>query len=143
MSRRFAAAIPFRRDAAGELELLLVTSRSKRRWVIPKGRVRGMLPHAAAAREAFEEAGVLGVIAHRHVGVYRQRKTYTSGEKLDIAVQAFPLFVNTQLRSWPEMAIRRRRWLHAQTAVETVGHVELQHLLATFARDYAAHDPRN
>ena len=31
------AALPWRRDAHGEVEILLITSRETRRWVIPKG----------------------------------------------------------------------------------------------------------
>ena len=31
------AALPWRRDANGGIEILLITSRETRRWVIPKG----------------------------------------------------------------------------------------------------------
>lgn len=138
---RFAGAIPFRLNAARELELLLVTSRKRRRWVIPKGAVRGMLPHASAAREAFEEAGVLGVISHQQTGVYCQRKTGASGEKRKIAVAAFPLFVNTQLRSWPEMAMRKRKWLGALEAIDMVENEQLRRVLERFSHDYRIDDP--
>jgi 8-oxo-dGTP pyrophosphatase MutT (NUDIX family) len=138
---KFAGAIPFRLNAASELELLLVTSRRKRRWVIPKGAVRGMVPHASAAREAFEEAGVLGVISHQQVGVYCQRKAGASGEKREIAVAAFPLFVNTQLRSWPEMAMRKRKWLSAPEAIDMVENEQLQRVLERFSHDYRIDDP--
>jgi 8-oxo-dGTP pyrophosphatase MutT (NUDIX family) len=58
MAKVQAAAIPYRRDASGTLQVLLVTSKTRGRWVLPKGKVkRGMHPHRAAAMEAFEEAG--------------------------------------------------------------------------------------
>src|SRR5262249_33662947 len=42
-------------------EFMLVTSRETRRWIIPKGwPKRGKSPYRSAAREAFEEAGVIG-----------------------------------------------------------------------------------
>jgi 8-oxo-dGTP pyrophosphatase MutT (NUDIX family) len=44
----------------------LVTSRETRRWIIPKGwPKKGKSPDHSAAREAFEEAGVVGAIAKR------------------------------------------------------------------------------
>ena len=52
-------ALPYREFAAG-LEILLVTSRQSRHWIIPKGwPIRGLEPYRSAAREAYEEAGVL------------------------------------------------------------------------------------
>ena len=52
-------ALPYRFTDSGGVEILLVTSRSRRRWILPKGLpVDGLEPSEAAAREAFEEAGV-------------------------------------------------------------------------------------
>jgi len=45
---------------------MLITSRDTRRWVIPKGwPKKGTSPRHSAAREAFEEAGVVGAVAKR------------------------------------------------------------------------------
>jgi 8-oxo-dGTP pyrophosphatase MutT (NUDIX family) len=50
------AAPPYRRRAGGVIEVILVTSRDTRRWVIPKGwPVQGLVPRDSAAREAAEE----------------------------------------------------------------------------------------
>src|SRR3712207_7349402 len=59
------AALPFRiRD--GRIEVLLVTSRETKRWLIPKGwPMKGKKPHKAAAQEAEEEAGVKGEIKNK------------------------------------------------------------------------------
>jgi 8-oxo-dGTP pyrophosphatase MutT (NUDIX family) len=49
--------------ARGALQILLVSSRETRRWVIPKGwQMKGKLDHQAAAQEAYEEAGLDGRI---------------------------------------------------------------------------------
>ena len=64
------AALPYRTSEASGVEVLLVTSRTTRRWIIPKGwPKRGMPPYDTAAREAFEEAGV---VAHADQVVERQ-----------------------------------------------------------------------
>ena len=103
-----AAAIPYRRNEKNGLEILLVTSRRKGRWVFPKGKIkRVMKPHLAAAQEAFEEAGVLGLIDSQAIGVYRQQKLSEGAEQV-IAIRAFPLLVNTQLQHWPEKGTRQR-----------------------------------
>jgi hypothetical protein len=58
-------ALPYREIKSG-VQILLVTSRNTRRWIIPKGWPQsGTPPHRAAAREAFEEAGVVGKSAKR------------------------------------------------------------------------------
>ncbi len=136
-----SAAIPYRRNAAGELEVLLVTSRRSGRWVLPKGNINRMLPHAAAAREAFEEAGVLGVIRHTPVGDYLQQKILADGHALDIAVSAYPLFVNVLLGKYPEMDLRKRKWMHVLEAADAVKDRELGTLLQSFAEAYDQGDP--
>ena len=68
-------ALPYRIGASGELELLLVTSRGRGRWIIPKGwPIKGLTPRKAAAREAFEEAGIRGKIGARPIGHYPYAK---------------------------------------------------------------------
>jgi len=136
-----SAAIPYRRNGSHELEVLLVSSRRKGRWVFPKGNVGRMLPHASAAREAFEEAGVLGVIGANAVGVYRHSKSTPDGDDMEIFVRAFPLQVSTCLDIWPEMAFRRRRWMTVLHAAEIVDDPELSAVLHEFQQAYGMIDP--
>lgn len=71
---RQASAIPFW-VVAGELQVVLVTSRHKRKWIVPKGVVDlGLSPEQAALREAHEEAGVIGGIEGAAVGRYEFAK---------------------------------------------------------------------
>ncbi|WP_395396122.1 NUDIX hydrolase (plasmid) [Novosphingobium sp. BL-8A] len=135
------AAIPYRRNGKHDLEVLLVTSRRKGRWVLPKGTVRGMLPHACAAREALEEAGVLGDIRQAAFGTYVRLKRAKASQPEAIPVFAFPLLVRTQLEIWPEMSFRRRRWLSSREAVDTVEDSGLADILGRFAAAYALEDP--
>ena len=61
--------LPYRVDGEGGLEILLITSKERRRWVIPKGNpIPFFLNYESAAREAFEEAGVEGRVATVPVG---------------------------------------------------------------------------
>lgn len=49
--------------------MLLVTSRTRRRWILPKGKIaRGLMASCSAECEAYEEAGVTGRIASEPIG---------------------------------------------------------------------------
>jgi len=53
------AALPWRRTGE-QLEVLMITSRLSRHWLIPKGwPMKGKTDAEAAAREAYEEAGII------------------------------------------------------------------------------------
>jgi 8-oxo-dGTP pyrophosphatase MutT (NUDIX family) len=86
--------LPYRTIGDGltaPIEVLLVTSRGTGRWVIPKGNSgKGEAAHAAAAREAEEEAGVIGAICPAALGRYEYRKTLRSGAAVMVQVQVFP-----------------------------------------------------
>jgi 8-oxo-dGTP pyrophosphatase MutT (NUDIX family) len=127
------AALPYR---LGEtVEILLVTSRETRRWVIPKGwPMKGKRPHAAAAQEAFEEAGVRGRIGKTPVGAYRYVKVLKNGAPLVCSVDVFPMLVERQRKRWPEQHQRTAHWFTADEAAEAVVEPELQDLIARFAR---------
>ena len=74
------AALPWRLGAEGAVEVLLITSRETRRWVIPKGwPIKGRSSAKSAAREAFEEAGVVGKIGKAPIGVFAYDKALTNG----------------------------------------------------------------
>src|SRR5580658_9664578 len=65
------AALPSRRTAAGGVEVLLITSRETGRFIIPKGwPMKQLSDPDAAAREAYEEAGVVGKVKRKPIGDY-------------------------------------------------------------------------
>jgi len=75
----FTCVYPIWRSAtpqAGSLELLLITTKQSKRWIIPKaGPIEGLKPAKAAAREAYEEAGVRGAVEEKSIGAFRFQKT--------------------------------------------------------------------
>jgi 8-oxo-dGTP pyrophosphatase MutT (NUDIX family) len=109
---------------------MLVTSRETRRWIIPKGwPIRGLTAHASAAREALEEAGLIGQVDRRPIGSYRYRKRLADGSAVLCKVQVFTLRVIKQLPSWPEQAERSTRWFLPEAAAKTVDERELGGLI--------------
>ena len=67
------AALPFR-TREDDLEILLITTRKKRRWSVPKGwPIKRNAPHETAVIEAYEEAGVRGAIGEKQIGRFRKR----------------------------------------------------------------------
>ena len=133
------AALPWRRQGAGEVEVLLITSRGRRRWLIPKGwPIAGMSPPRAAAQEAFEEAGVRGEPAPRPLGAYLYAKKTPSGARRPVRVAVFPLEVTEVTERWPEWRQRERRWAPPQAAAELVEETELAQLILSFAGEIGA-----
>jgi 8-oxo-dGTP pyrophosphatase MutT (NUDIX family) len=117
---RQCGAIPTR-VVDGELHVLLVTSRGRGRWIIPKGWPSKTLScAAAAAREAFEEAGVVGDIGAAPIGSFPFEKLLGSGESIACEVQVFVLEVERQLADWPERGQRMTRWVGIDEAVRLV-----------------------
>jgi 8-oxo-dGTP pyrophosphatase MutT (NUDIX family) len=133
--RRQYGAVPYRIGEGGHLEVMLVTSRETRRWVVPKGwPMKRRTPAEAAAREAFEEAGVLGEVGEAPLGTYSYLKAFKGDLWFRCEVQVFPLEVRQARERWPEAAQRTRRWFTPAEAAEAVNEPELQRLI----RDWAA-----
>ncbi|MFO1208521.1 MAG: NUDIX hydrolase [Amaricoccus sp.] len=126
------AALCWRRSAKG-LRILLITSRDTGRWVIPKGwPMRKRTEAQAAAREAFEEAGLQGEIARRSIGVYRYTKSDGAGRKLACAVRVFPMEVRAMVRNYPETGQRRSKWFSPAKAARRVAEPDLAALIRDF-----------
>jgi 8-oxo-dGTP pyrophosphatase MutT (NUDIX family) len=124
------AALPVRFAKDGGIEVLLLASHDTKRWVIPKGwPISPLSASAAAAREAFEEAGLRGIIAEVPIGNYRYRKRLRNGKSAMIDVDVFIFKVLRQLRKWPEKAQRRTRWHDPMEAADLVQEPDLAHLL--------------
>jgi 8-oxo-dGTP pyrophosphatase MutT (NUDIX family) len=127
------AALPWRRAAGGQVEVLLITSRETRRWVIPKGwPMKGKSSAKSAAREAFEEAGVRGKLDKSPVGTYAYDKRLKNGRVQRVRVTVFALQVETESDVFPEAAQRERMWATPEAAARAVAEPELMVILATF-----------
>ncbi len=128
------AALPWRH--APGFEILLITSRQTRRWVIPKG---WPIPaHSAAetaAQEAYEEAGIRGDMTAHAIGHYGYSKRLRSGAKKRFRVDVFGMEVTEVLDQWPEAHERARQWLSPAEAAIRVDEPELAVLIRAFAGD--------
>lgn len=115
------AALPVRRGPGG-IEVLMVTSRETRRWILPKGWAEpGVSPAAMAAREAWEEAGVRGRAAEEPFGTYRYEKRLPRGRTVGCLVSVYLLAVEEELEDWPERGERERRWFTPGQAAMACG----------------------
>lgn len=123
------AALAWRITAKGRLKICLVTSRNSGRWILPKGwPMDGRTPGRAAAREAWEEAGVKGRASERCLGVFDYRKRSDKTRRPHLAM-VYPLKVGSVSNTWPEMRFRRRRWVTPQKAATLVDAPGLQQIL--------------
>jgi 8-oxo-dGTP pyrophosphatase MutT (NUDIX family) len=130
------AALCWRRNKAGRLRILLITSRDTGRWVIPKGwPIHGRPGHEAAATEAWEEAGVVGRAEAEAIGSYDYDKIMNDGTALPCTVTVYRLAVQRRTKSFPEAGKRRVRWLRPAKAARLVDEPQLAALLAGFAVD--------
>jgi 8-oxo-dGTP pyrophosphatase MutT (NUDIX family) len=127
------AALPYRRGA-DDFEILLVTSLGTKRWIIPKGwPMKDRAPHEAAAREALEEAGVVGHVGSDVIGSYLYEKRRKSGTTVLCKVEVFPLDVDTQRKHWPEKGRRKVEWFSPEEAAETVSDADLGGIIRAWA----------
>lgn len=129
-------ALPYRLENDDSVEVLLITSRETRRWIIPKGwPMKGMKPSEAAAREAYEEAGVRGLVAGCAFGRYVYEKRLESGiSPVSCQVEVFPLLVKKQSERWPESEQRMTRWCAAAEAAALVDNRQLKNLIDEFMK---------
>ena len=123
-------ALPWRIADGGKPEVLLVTGRRSRRWIIPKGwPMFGKTLADAAAREAFEEAGVSGTIDPKPLGSFRHVKRNVFGS-IKVEILVHPLAVKEELADWAERGQRDRRWFALKEAIALVDSKELGAMIA-------------
>ena len=121
------------RAQGDETQVLLVTSRRSKRWIIPKGwPVDRATPAEAAAPEAWEEAGVEGKVKPTCLGIFSYSKAIMDGELLPCVVAVFPLRVKKTRGSYPEKGERRRKWVSQKKAAQLADDPELAAIIANF-----------
>lgn len=122
-----SGVIPYRRTSR-EIEVLLITSSRRRRWTIPKGFVKtGLSPLDSAGEEAWEEAGVRGVVSQAPIGRY----SYTK-RALPLSVTVFSMRVETIFEVWPENWKRQRKWMSLAESIAIIEEPGLRNLIETF-----------
>lgn len=128
------AALPWR-WRRGHLEVMLVTSRTNHKWLLPKGwLIEDLGPSGTAAREAFEEAGIEGLVSPQPIGSFRYFKVLNDGQRRPAQAVVFGLQVSHLRKSWPEDHQRERAWFRLDDAARSVS----DPMLALFLRQLSA-----
>lgn len=123
------AALPYRLTTDGHAEILLLTSRQTKRFILPKGwPMKGRRDCEAAAKEAVEEAGVVGSSHEISIGSFHYWKRL-KGSFVSVTVEVYPLRVDQELDKWKERKFRRRAWLKPSQAALLVDEPELISML--------------
>ena len=127
---RQVAALCTRKGKKGN-EVLLVTSRSRGRWIVPKGwPMEGKSFPETALEEAWEEAGVRkGRIKGDMLGTYTYKKVQKNGTKLPCVVDVYSVKVDELKDEFPESDKRKRRWVKQGEAVDLVSEPELKEII--------------
>jgi len=119
-----SGVIPYRVNQS-KTEVLLITSRRRGRWIIPKGVIDpGTKAVESASKEAYEEAGIRGRVSSQPLGNYQYRKWGGI-----CTVQVFALEVLDVLETWPESSFRRRQWIGVEQAANAVEELALKKLI--------------
>lgn len=130
--RAQVAALPVRTGPNGP-EVMLITSRESRRWIVPKGwPMKGRKDHEAAAQEALEEAGLEGRIHKHPIGAYTYPKRTVDAVE-PCRVMVYRLDVEGERRSFRERGQRERRWLPVAEAATLVDEPRLASMIRAIA----------
>ena len=124
-----SAIIPYRLTE-GKLEILLITSIRKKKWIIPKGFIEfNLSAFESAKKEAFEEAGIIGTNETIELGSFTFKKY---GGLTNIVV--YSMEVEKFKDDFPEKNLRKRKWYSVEEAVETVSISEVGNMIQILAK---------
>jgi len=116
-----SCVIPYRVNQ-GVLEILLITSIRKKKWIFPKGFIEfNFSAFESAKKEAYEEAGVIGENETVELGSFELQKK--DGKSI---IRVFSMEVTEELKDYPEKNLRKRRWFDSKEAVEKIELPELK-----------------
>jgi 8-oxo-dGTP pyrophosphatase MutT (NUDIX family) len=117
----------------GKVQILLVTSRRSKRWIMPKGwPIDGKTPSQTALIEAWEEAGVTGKAKEACLGVYAYGKSHEDADDFACIAMLYPVEVKSLAKKFPEAGQRRRRWVSRKKAARLVAEPDLARLIRAF-----------
>ncbi len=121
-----SGVIPYRKTREG-LEILLITSIKKKKWIIPKGFVEFNLSHfESAKKEAFEEAGVYGTNETFELGHFENQKSIGVCH-----VKVFAMEVIEVLDNYPDKDKRKRKWFPIKEAADNIETKEISNMIIT------------
>jgi ADP-ribose pyrophosphatase YjhB (NUDIX family) len=119
-----SCVIPYR-ISNGSIELLLITSIKKQKWIFPKGFIEfNLSAFESAKKEAYEEAGVIGENETVELGSFDlKKKTRTSHVKI------FSMEVTKELKDYPEKNLRKRKWFNVSDALENIENSDIKNFV--------------
>ena len=116
-----------------KLQIMLITSRTRGRWILPKGwPENGMTPTQAAAKEAYEEGGIKGIAYDMPLGLYSYSKAHGPFAGIPKIVMVFPVEVTKLSKSYPEKSQRQRKWFSPKAAAKRVEEPQLRKIIKSF-----------
>jgi 8-oxo-dGTP pyrophosphatase MutT (NUDIX family) len=119
-----SGVLPYRRKD-NKIEVLLITSIRKKKWIIPKGYVEFNLSHfESAKKEAFEEAGIYGENETIELGSFIVHKDIGT-----CFIRVYSMEVTEVLEDYPDKEKRKRKWFTIEEAVQSVEIPELKQMI--------------
>jgi len=126
------AALCFR-IVKDQAEVLLITSRRSKRWIIPRGwPMDGATPSECAVTEAWEEAGVRGKAYDQCLGLFSYHKAIGPEKSMPCVAMVYPLKVKAMVSKYPETGQRKRKWMRTKKAASRVTEPELAEIIRNF-----------
>jgi 8-oxo-dGTP pyrophosphatase MutT (NUDIX family) len=128
-----SGALAYRRPKNRKPLILLVSKKRSKKWGIPKGKVNASLSFGeTAAKEAFEEAGVLGRVSPNSIGMFRAKKGTPTPKNIEVWV--YLLEVHETLSNWPEKDKRKTKWVSCKVAARELREPVLTQLCRRLAQ---------
>ena len=117
--------------------LLFITSQTRGRWILPKGRAKANETHSETChREGFEEAGVRGIVLENYPFTVLITKQVERGVE-QVPVTYYPYLVREQADKWPEHDQRQRHW----ALIEDASKVAYRDDILTVIRQFELFSP--
>ncbi len=111
--RKQSGVVPYKYED-GKLYILLIKKKGGE-WGFPKGGLtKGLTPTQNAAKEAKEEAGIIGDIS-TFLGVTRYQK-----KGVPQSVQWYMMHVTKEKKHYDEEDVRKRKWFKVDKALDKV-----------------------
>ncbi len=112
--------------------ILFVTSQTRGRWILPKGKRKSSESQVETCRrEGIEEAGVDGLVLEDFPMTHLITKQTRTG-MTQIPVTYYPLLVTEQLDDWPEKDRRQRHWALLEDAPRVAYREDFHPILKQF-----------
>lgn len=126
MTQRRVAVIPVVKKN-NKYKVCLVTSRYKRKWILPTGKhEKNLSDEKVAMLEAFEEAGVKGKIDKSFC---KQLAVSSPSGKKKRKTKLYLINVDEQLKNWPEKKQRRRTMVNLKELHRYISDKKLKKLI--------------